>query len=77
MKVSCFTCKYFIKTFAHNSENNISKDNLLLCNKIGFRIFDYKNPKIHCNLYSPVEPSPKPGNYIGNKSIIKSRFDSA
>jgi hypothetical protein len=72
MKVSCFTCKNFLKTFSHNSENNRLKDNLLLCKKIGFRIFDNKNPNIYCNFYSPIQPRPKP---IINKLYIKNSLN--
>ena len=61
MKVSCFNCKYFIKTVIHISEKNIlsNKDkavDLSLCNKFGFRIFDKKDSKILCNFHTPIEP---------------------
>ena len=67
MKVSCFTCKYFIKTLQHINEKNISKVDLSLCSKIGFRIFDDKNPNIYCNFYSPIEPIKVVENKIGLK----------
>jgi hypothetical protein len=70
MKVSCFTCKYFIKTLQHISEKNISKDaDLSLCSKIGFRIFDHRNPNIYCNFYSPIEPIKVVENKIGLKEM--------
>ena len=111
MKVSCFNCKYFIKTVTHNkpscientksispsklvtsinwdevnkkiyNENNISKDDLLLCSKIGFRIFDNKNPNIYCNFFNPIkEPTNIENNIIVNKKenikLIKRRLES-
>ena len=57
IKVSCFTCKYFMKTLIHISENNQKKKiaDLSLCSKLGFRIFEKGDTKIYCNFHLPKE----------------------
>ena len=58
IKVSCFTCKYFMKTLIHirehEQQNKIA--DLSLCSKLGFRIFDKGNTKMYCNFHLPIEP---------------------
>lgn len=57
IKVSCDTCKFFIKKFAHNNKNK--NPDLLLCDKIGFRIVEKGDPPIYCDYYEKKDPFKK------------------
>jgi len=55
-KVDCKSCIFFLNRVINNTIEKTP--DLSLCSKIGFRIFDKKDPLIDCAFYTPQPPTP-------------------